>query len=496
MRCDVGGSRLRLCLIGGLALGASCSGDTQPKDVTPTDTAPADATPIPTGPDALDPPGPATKLEFAVSDVEVATADKAAGLQGKLVADPATTTLYYAYLKYDGPLAIPGKSCDIAVFGGGPAPSSSYSLRVAHSVAGGAWAVERVPLEAVPAANNVAAIGARFGLDATLDAQGNLVIVFAGGGPGLATCASSDLVLARRTAVAGQSDGAWSFTVPVTSSAACCDAVDCGGDPFCRNGTDVGAWAAVDRRSDGTLGIAYTDYHNFWDNDGQSKQGLELVEGTSVTGIDPWSGSGAFATLRYVGATPIVAYTRYGGGGLIVRRRTGTSGHVTDWQEKDLYPGAAVGERPSLAVAKDGSLGLAAYVMRGTHGEALDDLLYCTSADGGVTWKVPCEKVDSLGTVGQNPSLAFDSRSWPVIAYYYCGTAGDCTAASDGLRLAWRDGDKKAWKRFNVHFDNSTKSGLYAGLVLDASDTPTLTFHDVTRGAAMVARGTLSGGTP
>ncbi len=480
-----------------LTLATACTPEEQPKDVTGGDTTDsgADQDPIGTEPDAIDPPGPATKLEFTIQDVEIATTDRAAGIQGKLVAE-ATGTLYYAYLKYDGPTSVAGKNCDIANFGGGPSPMPSYSLRVAHTLADGTWYVERVPLENVGAPNNVAAIGARFGLDAVVDVAGNLVVVFAGGGAGLATCASSDLIVATRTG-AGQGDGTWSFRWPVTGSEACCAPIDCHDDVNCIAGTDVGAWAAVDRRADGTLGVAYTDLHNYWDQDGQSKQGLELVEGTTVTGVDPWSGSGSFAALRYVGSTPVVAYTRYGSGGLVVRRRSGASGHVTDWQERNLYAGAKVGERVSLAVARDGTLGVAAFVKSGPAGEGLENLYYCKSKDGGQTWaQIPCETVDSLGSVGQNPSLAFDSRGWPVIAYYFCGQVGDCTASADGLRLAWRDGDRDAWKRFNVHFDNSKSSGQYASLVLAADDTPTIAFHDLSRGGAVVARGKLTGGTP
>jgi hypothetical protein len=371
-------------------------------------------------------------------------------------------------------------------------------LRVAVLPPGGAWSINEAPLANVPAGENNPVIGARFGLDGLIDSQGQLVLAFAGGGPGLFTCASSDLVIATRAA-----NGSWSFQVPVSGSGACCSAAECNNASTCTRGTDVGHWAAVAERSNGSLAASFSDFHNFVDDVGQTFQGLELwEEGGAVTGIRPYSGFGNFAALRFLPDDTLVsAYTGYEAGGLFFARRTGTGGLVTDWEpqpHRDLKPSATIGERISMAVTPAGKVGIAAYVRLGSAGEVAEDLVYCESADGGVTWNLPaCEPVDTMGSVGQNPSLAFDSQGRPMISYYYCGAASDCAVNGDGLRLAWKDTSTNpgTWKRFNVHFDASTRSGMYGQLVVDpATDEPTMVFHDATRGAAMMARGTLLGG--
>ncbi len=424
-------------------------------------------------------------LTWTYTDVEVDDPTLKAGYQGRLLRG-ADGTLYYAYLKYVGPYDTDGlgNNCDIAVFGGGQAPTSQYYLKLATRAPGTeAWNVETVPLASVPATNNKAFVGALYGVDAAFDSNGRVVLAVAAGGPGVATCASSDLVLATR-----QAANNWSFVVAADDSSDCCS--DCGGEP-CTTGSDVGAWAAVARAPSGALSVAFVDYHFFWDQDGQTAQGYELwQEGGSVTGIRPWSGFGAFGALTYVDSTPLVAFTAFNGGGLWVLRRTGQTGLSSDWQGQDLRSGWQIGERISLAQSADGVLGLAAHAQADGAGTVVDDLIYCFSQDGGSNWSVPCENVDSRTLhLGHNPSLTFDPAGRAVVSYYYCGAGPSCTAQEDGVKLAWREG-LGTWRTTTVQSDASKRTGTYSQLVIDpVTYEPTVVFQDLTRGAAVAAQG-------
>ncbi len=474
-------------LAASLAL-AGCSPKEDGRTVDPKEDGDDDGTDEDPNQGVLLPP-PYTAITFSAEDVEAGTPAQGAGFQGKLLRG-GDGALYYAYMKYEGLAAVDDLACDQAVFAGGPRPNLVYRLRMGVRAPGGAWQTETVPLQNVGVANNVSAIGARFGLDGVIDASGQPVLAFAAGAGGVGVCASSDLIVATRSAA-----GTWSFNPAVTASAACCG--DCE-DPACTSGDTVGQWAAIANRPAG-IAVAYSDFHFYWDQDGQTHQGFELWEGGAVSGIQSWSGKGAFASLRYFDdGTPIAAYARYNGGGLFVSRRAAGT-----WTERDLRPGAEVGERLSLAVAPDGNtLGLAAYVRTTDTGAPADDLVYCRSPDRGLTWAVldqpgapPCETVDSLGIVGEHPSLAFDSQGRPAISYYYCGTSSACAGSGDGLRYAWKDTAASAWRRFTVHASASSKAGLYTSLVIDPeTDEPHIAFFDLTRGAAMVAHGTLAGG--
>jgi hypothetical protein len=420
-----------------------------------------------------------------VKSIEVGDPTLAAGFQGRLVR-AADGTLYYAYFKYEGR----DGSCDIAVFGGGSAPSPRYQPKVAVRAAGSTeWVVEAVPLANVPAAENQAFVAARFGLDAMADATGNLVLVFAGGGPGLATCGSSDLVVATRTAA-----GTWSFEVPVDGSGACCAVCEgpaCCNDPACTTGSDAGAWAAVASTPEG-LAVAYADYHYYWDEDGQNHQGLELWESATgvVSGIRPWSGLGAMTRLAYVDGDLVAAFTGFNGGGLHVARRRADAAAGAQWEAVDLRPGSGIGERPGLARAPDGHTALVYHAAADAAGRSVNDLVYCRSDDGGRTFHQPCENVDErLLHLGHNPSLAFDAAGRPVVSYYVCGASDTCAPGADGVRLAVRD-ERGRWWTFDVHFDASTRSGTFSQVVIDpATELPTVVFQDLTRGAAMVAQG-------
>ncbi|MBI3179281.1 MAG: hypothetical protein HYZ27_06440, partial [Deltaproteobacteria bacterium] len=396
----------------------------------------------------------------------------------------------------------------------GPAPSSQYDIHLAIRPQGSlSWNLETLPLDNVPATDNRPFVGGPLGLDAVLSGADGPIVAFAGGGPGLFTCASSDVVVATRQAwpsCAGAGcSGSWAFQVPVTGSAAfgdycnsptcstctggcVCNAPACCNDPNCASGQDVGMWSAIDRAPGGELAVAFTDAHNYTDNDGYQKRGLELWESSgSVTGIRPWSGWGRAAALKFAGTTPVVAFTGYPRTGLQVVRRAATNGDGNDWPSVELPRAGTIGERIAMQVAPSGRLGLVFHLTHDPTGRVANDLFYCYSDDGGVNWSPPlCESIDLVGLhVGATPSLAFDSDSRPVVSYYLCGGDNTCRQQEDGLRLAFRD-DMNRWRIYNVHNEAGNRSGLYSQIVIDPiTDAPTLVFHQMSTGYARVAQG-------
>ncbi len=426
-------------------------------------------------------PAPYPSLVWDFKEVDVDDPTHPAGVQGKLLR-AADGTLYYGYYKY----VAPDDTCDIAVFGGGTAPNISYELRL--TVLGPAatdWTTPEIaPLADVGGAA-LAHATSLFGLDGTIEAAtDNPVFALAAGESGLFSCGSSDLVLARRTGV-----DAWTFEAPVTESGACCSLEDCNGDPACNNGTDVGAWATIAESPGGALSVAYTDYHNFADQDGQTMQGYELWEESgAVTGLRPWDGLGVYSDIVFAGDTAITAHAGYNSAGLWVLRQEGSAGAPTDWIEVLAVPGVGVGERISLAVTEDGTVGLAYHEVSDSFGTNVHDLRYCESTDDGATWST-CDNVgDQVRQVGYYPSLAYDNENRPLIAYRFCGV-DSCENAYDGLRLAWREHSGE-WNTTTVHDEATSKSGLYNSLVMDpVTNEPTIAFHNHTRGAAYIARG-------
>ena len=501
-------ARIGLCLVVSVAFG--CNPNTGGHDVTPTDSG-GDTSTTDGGTSTVY-PAPYTALTFTPSTVRPATPAAPAGYQGKLLRGP-DGTLYYAYFHATGtslgqcPAGQPPDAitcCDIARFStGGAAPGINYWLEVGVLAPGAsAWSIETVPLNQIVGAS--AYVTNRYGLEGTIDAQGRAVLVFAGGLPSTSNCGSSDLVVATRTGVA-----TWSVQNPVTDSTGCCAVPDCPNGGACAMGDVVGLWAAATIDGDGNLVSTFMDYHYYWDLDGQTYPGLELWGGGTPTGIEPWSGRGKYAQLRWLqpksGSTfsgLMSVYTSKDDMGLFVTRRKTTTGHVTDWERasglttmRDLISGGQIGERPSLAVAPDGTVGVALYLMADAVGVPKQDLVYCYSTDNGDHWVVPCENVDTTNTVGEYPSLAYDKKSRPMISYYYCGAGGNCTPEGDALRLAWRDDVSRKWLHYVAYADAGTKAGLYSQLVVDpTTDEPTITFQDTTRGAAMVVRGHLTGG--
>jgi hypothetical protein len=436
--------------------------------------------------------GPSSRyrqLTFTYEQVNADVSARSAGFQGKLLRAP-DGTLYYGFLKYAGTNTA---GCDIAVFGGGPTPSTNYEFRVGIRPAGSStWTVETVPLTDVGPPNYVMSL---FGVDGVVDLVGVPTFTVAAGAAGLFTCGSSDLVLATRNGANN-----WDVRTAVTMSSECCAVPECP-DPACTSGRDVGPWAAAALDENGDLAVQYTDWHNFVDEDGQTYQGLEFYrENGGVSGILPWSGMGNYGALVYSGSIAVSAYTRFNGTDLIVSRRVGTGSSVNDWRSIGLREDVEVGERISMAVAPDGRVGIAyAEVTEPFNQAIVNDIIYFESIGDLGDATAPEDPQPILWSDGEQvtsallhlrmPSLAFDSASRPVISYQSCGGNETCQPANDGLRLAWRN-EQGTWESIEVIANNSSPDGSYSSLVLDPiTDVPTIAYQDRGLGAAIVAVG-------
>jgi hypothetical protein len=435
-------------------------------------------------------PEPWDTLTWEIEEIDVGNPTLPAGIQNRMIRKP-NGDIHIAYLK----LLESAAECDIAAFAGGTAPNPTYQLRVATLTDGSdTWSITDMPLDQVGPPDHVTA---RYGVDATLNSSGELVVVVAAGEAGLAQCGSTDVVICTWGGDC-QSMAGTSAECCTERSQACKDSGDCEldycEDPACTAGGpgDVGSWSAIARAEDGTLGIAFTDVHNYWDQDGQNHQGLEFTEGGGVTGIRPWSGMGNYAALAYVGNVPVVAFTGYKKDGLRVLRRPNNNNDGNDWVEPTSglseWADFEIGERIRLEKASNGDIGLLFHAV--TDG----DLVYCDSTDGGDNWGFPCKKL-TTGYVGGFPDIAYDEDSVPYVAYRYCGTS-DCPASQDGVRFAWFDADQPGggrWWRFTVHGEASSRSGLYNQIVVDpATGEPIIAFQHLTRGSLVVARGSIT----
>ncbi|MEL6546531.1 MAG: hypothetical protein AAFQ82_18025, partial [Myxococcota bacterium] len=421
-----------------------------------------------------------------------------AGVQGRLLFGAGN--LYYAFLKR----AEPVPECTNAI-SGQVSPAPKFDLYLATGAPDGALTNEIINL--VGAVDDPGFVSDAFGIGAAVNGSGQPVLSVAAGGEGLFTCGSSDLVVIERTGAnafdidAPSTDSADFSTLCTDLATANAGEVECCVDPACGSGTNVGPWSDV-AISGGNTAVVFTDYHNFADQDGQTHQGVELWENNGgVSGVRPWSGLGQYASAEFAqDGSLIVAYTGYVGDGLfIVRRAGGTEFQGVNGTANGLFfNGYVIGERISVAVAPNGTVGVAFYAVEDPTGTGEDDLWLCESSDNGETFNslTGCTIVeDPFLRVGAFPSLAYDSQSRPGISYNYCGPDSACSR--DGLRYAWRDSSDNSgsWWYWNVHNVDNNRSGQYTSLVIDpGTDRPYIAFHDQTRGAAMLATGTFDGG--
>ena len=463
------------------------------------------------------PPEPWDTLTWELTEIDVGNPTLAAGIQNRMIRMP-NGDIHIAYFK----LLESEATCEIAVFAGGTAPAPTYQLRVATLPSGGSpsdWTIEEVRLENILDGDSAQPgyATSRYGIDATVNGSGQLVVALAAGDAGLAQCGSTQAVTCTRAGA-----GSWSCTIVGNDSGDCCldiMSTDCQAsllcqldycaDPACVAGApgDVGSWSAIATADNGTIGVAFTDVHNFWGETDQTFQGLEFNEGSSVTGIRPWSSNGKFAALTYDGNTPVVAFTSYTRGGLSILHRPTTNGDGNDWvaphedSRLDVWNGYQIGERiqlekpPSDPPGRD--LGLLFHAYKDRNGTIVNDLVYCRTMVDPLEpdewkWEFPCNKLVT-SHIGAFPGLAYDNDGIPYVVYRYCGTS-DCRASQDGVRFAWLD-DSQAlgrWWRFIVHNESSSRSGLYNQVVVDPeSKEPIVAFQHLTRGSLVIAHGHL-----
>jgi len=152
----------------------------------------------------------------------------------------------------------------------------------------------------------------------------------------------------------------------------------------------------------------------------------------------------------------------------------------------DLFATREIGERISMAVASDNTLGIAIHI------DVLDDLQYCESTDVGATFT--CTRVDGSGAInaGGYPALAFDNQDRPVILHHFCGVDDPCSNGTDRAMLTWRNLDG-TWGIREIDNNGLTKSGIYNALVIDpATNEPTMVFQRLRTSfsAVVVVQGT------
>ena len=306
------------------------------------------------------------------------------------------------------------------------------------------------------------------GVGLAFDSAGNPGIAFTGVGamPAMERCGANDAFLTKATggtfgAPLQISHGSASDGLVASQAGNCSQGV-------CNSGDVTGWWPALGFDPNNNAMMAYRDVHFGFSNDDLfAKSDLELAEGSggsySVLTIDVSRGGGIYNRLAFTpsGLPAVLHYSTGGMPGVYVNRDLVSGGLGA--QEADggssstqVFSGQ-VDPQLGFGINAQG-LFAAAY-----HDTGTSQLFYVESSDGS-TWSTPTP-VDTDGTTGQYPSLAFDSSGDPAIAYYRCnGTHGAtaCDPTQDGLYLARRLGG--TWSTEVVHTDSSVTDGLYPAL--------------------------------
>jgi len=122
----------------------------------------------------------------------------------------------------------------------------------------------------------------------------------------------------------------------------------------------------------------------------------------------------------------------------------------------DQTPSTQVGKLPSIAVAPNGTVGVAYY--DGTNA----DLKYVERNPSTGAWATPIT-IESAGRVGNYPSLAFNTKNNPFVSYWT-----DVTNGTDYLKLRWRDAG--VWDPANMlTVDSGADVGRYSSLAINSS---------------------------
>ncbi|MDB5319117.1 MAG: hypothetical protein JWN40_748 [Phycisphaerales bacterium] len=183
------------------------------------------------------------------------------------------------------------------------------------------------------------------------------------------------------------------------------------------------------------------------------KCALEALENrTMLSGVVP-SGQDNDLVYDTVNHTTWVAYFDPAAWQLKARSRV-DGGAWSAETILDQTPATQVGKLPSIALAPNGTIGVAYY--DGSNA----DLKYVERSPATGTWGSPVV-VEATNRVGNYPSLAFNSKSNPFISYWT-----DVTGGTDYLKLRWRDAG--VWSSLNViTIDSGADVGRYSSLVIN-----------------------------
>jgi hypothetical protein len=307
------------------------------------------------------------------------------------------------------------------------------------------------------------------GVGLAFDSKGNQALVFTGEGSVMSAtrCGANELFLTlsqggtfgtpTQISHGSPSDGL------IASQAGNCS------EGICSKGDTTGLWPAIGFDPNDNAMIPFRDIHFGFGADDFANSDVELAEGSggsfSILTIDVSRGGGDYNRIVFdsAGLPQILQYDDTGGMPGVYINRDVTPGGLAAQEADGGWPSTRISTNK---IAEQLGFGLNA---QGLYAAAYYDngvtkLLYTESTDGS-TWSDPVS-VDTNGSTGFYPSLAFDSNGDPAIAYYRCNAQGptnmQCDPADDGLYLARRKSGK--WTPEVVHADPATTDGLYPAL--------------------------------
>jgi hypothetical protein len=307
------------------------------------------------------------------------------------------------------------------------------------------------------------------GVSVAFDSKGNAAVAYTGVGstPAAERCGANDLFVIDSQA------GTFGMPVQVsngstTGGLVAAQAGNCTQN-VCGSGDTTGLWPAIGFDPFDTPMVAYRDVHFGFAMDDYAKSDVEFAEGNgsgySTLTVDVSRGGGTYNRLAFTpaGLPSVLQYDATGTvPGVYVDTElmagsVATQLAVGGWGATQVSIGP-ITDQLGFGINAQGLFAAAYYDM------GMSRLLYTESKDG-ITW-VAATSIDTNGSTGFYPSLAFDSSGEPGIAYYRCnshaGTGMKCDPSQDGLYLARRTGT--TWNVQVVADDPNVTDGLYPAL--------------------------------